>query len=1023
MSAEDQEMLSLFIQEAGEHLETLEADLLQLENNPRDAQRLNRIFRAAHSIKGTAGFFGLTPITDLAHVMESVMSLVRDGRMDATPAIISHLLTSTDKLKLMVAAPDRAGEVPTLEERQALQALLHLEPAPPAPPTPPALPECVRRFKLDPVLVGDALRHDQNLYVIDLRLHANVEAHGHTILDYLNEVVSLGSFIDSVTEVESNTGLGDTTPTDLHVALLFSTAMEPDLLLGAFNLPASQLTEVPLDPLRDWLKTQPTLVPASSAAGSAKAPTPVAPPPATAPAAAARASAPVPVAASAAVVVSSSPSSPAVIAPAVSTPTAVPTPAPAIPPMATPMPGQVARVKPEETIRISVNLLDSLMNLAGEMVLGRNQLVRLLGQGTKATKLPEGLDTVVQSINTVTSELQRTVMRARLQAVGGLFGRFHRVLRDLGPKLGKEFHLETVGDDVELDRTILEGLSDPMTHLVRNAADHGIEPTEERRRLGKPTMGQIRLSAAHLAGHVQIEVRDDGRGLDPDRLRSKAVEKGVITADQAARMTPAEARALIFAPGFSTAAQVTDISGRGVGMDVVKSNIERLGGRVDLASSFGQGTTVIIRLPLTLAIIPALIITQGGRRFAVPQSNLEEIIRPNAKRALEQFGGATMFRLRDELLPVLRLGALLGHPATESDPQGFLLVLALDDRRFGLLVDSIADTEEIVVKPLGRHFKGLPFYSGATLLGQGEIALILDPAGLARGRLQPIASLPKPVTEAKNEADSIERVLLFRDGPQETYALHLANIARVERLRTERIERIGAFDYLRQANGPTLRLLRLHDFLPVSKAGPLPAEVHVIIPRLLHHSIALIADQILDATDLHTAAIDKDTVKGVGILGTLTLADRLTTLLDLYGVIKAAGLAQAVALPANRLARTRILVAEDTALFREAIRRALEGQVSCLDIMKDGELAWQRLQHESYDLIITDIEMPNCDGFELTRRIRADQRLRHIPVIACSARSSDRFLEKAREAGINHYETKLDRDRLLKAIETVLPSH
>jgi two-component system chemotaxis sensor kinase CheA len=324
MSAEDQEMLSLFIQEAGEHLETLEADLLQLENNPRDAQRLNRIFRAAHSIKGTAGFFGLTPITDLAHVMESVMSLVRDGRMDATPAIISHLLTSTDKLKLMVAAPDRAGEVPTLEERQALQALLHLEPAPPAPPTPPALPECVRRFKLDPVLVGDALRHDQNLYVIDLRLHADVEAHGHTILDYLNEVVSLGSFIDSVTEVESNTGLGDTTPTDLHVALLFSTAMEPDLLLGAFNLPASQLTEVPLDPLRDWLKTQPTLVPASSAAGSAKAPTPVAPPPATAPAAAARASAPVPVAASAAVVVSSSPSSPAVIAPAVSTPTAVP---------------------------------------------------------------------------------------------------------------------------------------------------------------------------------------------------------------------------------------------------------------------------------------------------------------------------------------------------------------------------------------------------------------------------------------------------------------------------------------------------------------------------------------------------------------------------------------------------------------------------------------------------------------------------------------------------------------------------
>ena len=1017
MSSDENEMLGLFVQEAGEHLETLESDLLALESNPRDADRLNRIFRAAHSIKGTAGFFGLTPITDLAHVMESVMSLVRDGRMDATRATISLLLSSTDKLRLMVAAPDQAASIPTLEERNALHALLRIEP--PSRPTAvaPELPEVLLPFRLDPVLVDDALRHQQNLYVIRVRLHSDVEAHGQTILDYLNEVTSLGILIDAATDVDAVGGLDSDEPPELTVALLFSTTMEPDLLLGAFNLAANQLSEVPTEPLRAWLPTQPTLVPAPTAVTHA-APVVTAPESNPVPERAANpAPTTIPSPAPAALV---SPSTAPSALPAVLTSTAVAAPAAVETVAAAAIPQQASRIKTEETVRISVNLLDSLMNLAGEMVLGRNQLVRLAGTGANAGKLPEGLDTVVQGINAVTSELQRTVMRARLQSVGGLFGRFHRVLRDLGQKLGKEFLLETIGDDVELDRTILEGLSDPLTHLIRNSADHGIEPPDERRRAGKPPAGHVRLTAAHLAGHVQISVRDDGRGLDPDRLRTKALEKGVITAEQAARLTPDECRALIFAPGFSTAAQVTDVSGRGVGMDVVKSNIERLGGRVELASTLGQGTAVIIKLPLTLAIIPALIISQGTRRFAVPQSNLEEIILPSAERPIEMFGGAYMLRLREELLPVLSLGALLGHPATEGIPQGFLLVLSLDDRRYGLLVDTIADTEEIVVKPLGSHFKGLPYYSGATLLGQGEIALILDPAGLAQGRLPPVINRPKATLNAAEENVVMERVLLFRDGVRETYALHLQNIARVERLDASRIERIGDKDYIRQDNGPTLRLLRLHDYLPVSKSEGLPESLHLIIPRLLHHPIGLIAGKILDATDINPATIDRDTIRGPGILGTLSTAERLTTLIDIYGLLRAAGFDTTSDKPTHNLASTRVLVAEDTALFREAIRRALEGQVARLDIAKDGDLAWQLLQKETYDLLITDIEMPNCDGFELTRRIRADSRFRTLPVIACSARGSDQFLEKARAAGISHYETKLDRERLIKAIETVL---
>jgi two-component system, chemotaxis family, sensor kinase CheA len=1011
MNSDESEMMGLFVQEATEHLETLESDLLSLETNPRDADRLNRIFRAAHSIKGTAGFFGLTPITDLAHVMESVMSLVRDGRMTATPSCISHLLAGTDKLRLMVAAPLEAGQIPSEAERHALNALLRLEPAPHAPvpsELPTELPGRLKQFNPDPDLVRSALRDGHNLYLIDLRLHSDVEALGHTIIEYLHEIISLGTLLDSVTSFEGIEGLGSEAAPELTVSLLFSAAMEPDLMLAAFGLGHDRLAEVEKAVVERWLEAQPRLVAVQAAAATAPGAAPAAPPAASAPAARAPAAVP------AALV----PAPPSPVVPAADAPlpsTSAPPPAPAAP-----VSGQATRIKTEETIRISVTLLDSLMNLAGEMVLGRNQLVRMVDSGTRDGNLPEGIGGVVQGINAVTSELQRTVMRARLQPVGGLFGRFHRILRDLGQKLGKEFQLETVGDDVELDRTILEGLSDPLTHLIRNSADHGIEPIEDRRRANKSPAGHIRLAAAHLAGHVQIEVRDDGRGLDPDRIRAKAVEKGLITSDQATRLSAAEAQALIFAPGFSTAAKVTDISGRGVGMDVVRSNIERLGGRVELKSAAGQGTAVIIRLPLTLAIIPALIISQGGARFAVPQSNLEEIIRPDAKRPLESFGGARMFRLRDELLPVLGLGELLGHPTAADPNRGFLLVLTLDDRRYGLLVDEIADMEEIVVKPLGRHLKAIPLYSGATLLGQGEIALILDPTGLAQGRLPPIAASSRTALAEARNVEVLERVLLFRDGGPETFALHLSNIARVERLESAQIERIGDKDYLRQANGPTLRLLRLHDFLPVTRSGALPPVVHVIIPRLLHHPVALLVDRILDTAEISPTELESAPLRGPGVFGTLPLAGRLTLIVDLYGVLRAAGYESAPALTANRVSSARVLVAEDTALFREAIRRALEGQVAALDLAKDGDLAWQRLQQEPYDVLITDIEMPNCDGFELTRRIRADARLQRLPIIACSARGSDRFLEQARSAGINHYETKLDRDRLLQAVASVL---
>jgi len=1030
VSSDDSDMLALFVQEANEHLETLDSDLVALESDPNDNARLNRIFRAVHSIKGTAGFFGFSSIVDLAHVMESLMSLVRDGKMAADPKVVSLLLAGTDKLRLMVDDPDNASQVPSEDEKKGLNALMTAEPPALAALDLPGLPAYLLGFDIDPELVRDALRHGRNFFVLQLRLQTDIEDQGQALLDYFEEVASLGTMIGTVTDIESLGDLEAEVSPALICSVLFATAMEDHLLLGAFGLPESQLTRVPSSIFSDWIKTQPTLAPAKEdpKAGkkkekggkkevAKKAEQPVAE----------KVVEPV---------LQAEPEKPAAevkaekkvgnaIVPAAAKPLAVSTPGELKPKDAAAAAIAAMRVRPEETVRISVSLLDALMNLAGEMVLGRNQLLRI-AESLSAKGEGGGLQAVVQEISAVTSEVQRTVMSARLQSVGNLFGKFSRIVRDLGQKLEKEIKLEIHGEEVELDRTILEGLSDPLTHLVRNCADHGLETPDERSAAGKTSFGRVRLAAAHLSGRVQIEVRDDGRGLNPEKLKAKAIEKGLITSEEAAQMSDAESHQLIFAAGFSTAEALSDISGRGVGMDVVKTNIEKLGGRVEIESEIGQGTAVIIRLPLTLAIIPALIVAQaGGGRFAVPQINLEEIVAIGPDCPLETLGGAKVIRLREELLPVVVLADILGQrERPEESKQQFVLVLQLDHSRYGLLVDDISNTEEIVVKPLGRHLKPVPYYSGATLLGQGEIALILDPLALADGRLPADMQSLRDTRQAvaTGSAEAIERVLVFKDASQERFALHLSNIMRVEKIPLSRIEKIGDKECLRQENGPTLQLIRVGKHLPASLPGDYEEEVFVIVPRLVHHPVGILASEIVDATDLRPSELDKEMFPSSGLLGSCTLLERLTLVVDIYGLLKLAGFVLRLE-EAKSFSSLRVLLAEDTPFFREAVVRALRDTVSEIDVANDGEDAWKMLQKKDYDLLITDIEMPRLDGFGLTERIRsAAPNLAKLPVIALSARGSDAFRNRAAEAGINHYETKLDRERILIAVNKVIES-
>jgi two-component system chemotaxis sensor kinase CheA len=380
----------------------------------------------------------------------------------------------------------------------------------------------------------------------------------------------------------------------------------------------------------------------------------------------------------------------------------------------------VAAPASDTTIRVDVELLDELMDLAGELVLARNQLLQRAGSRGDA------LAQTAQRIDRITSGLHDGVMRTRMQPIGGTWSKLPRIVRDLAGELGKQVRLELDGSDTGLDRSIIEAIRDPLTHVVRNAIDHGIEKPDVRVRAGKPAEGVLRLRASHEGGHVMLEVSDDGAGIDPARVRAKALERGVVGVERAAQMTDAEVIELVFEPGFSTADTITAISGRGVGMDVVKHNIQAIGGVVAIDSRCGAGTTMRIKLPLTLAIVPALIVDAAGDRYAIAQVGVRELVRLDGR--LEHVGGAPLYRLRGELLPLVYLDETLGgHARTGST----IVVLQTEGRAFGLVVDAVHDSEEIVVKPVGPRLRDVPTYAGATILGDGRIALILDVRGIA----------------------------------------------------------------------------------------------------------------------------------------------------------------------------------------------------------------------------------------------------------------------------------------------------
>ncbi|EMI40708.1 chemotaxis protein CheW [Rhodopirellula sp. SWK7] len=598
---------------------------------------------------------------------------------------------------------------------------------------------------------------------------------------------------------------------------------------------------------------------------------------------------------------------------------AAPSPVPTPSPKPTPKPTkQVEAAKsqsslgsdssPAETsIRVDVGLLDTLMNQVGELVLARNQMLQF------AERFDDNeYNTTSQRLNLITSELQEGVMKTRMQPIGNVWSKFPRLVRDLAQICEKEVRIEMQGKETELDKTIIEAIKDPLTHLVRNTVDHGIESPDVREAYGKDREGCLMLRAFHEGGQVNIEICDDGAGLNVDRIRAKAIEKSVITEQQAQSMDEQEICNLIFAPGFSTAEKVSNVSGRGVGMDVVKTNIEKIGGTLDLESHSGLGTTVRIKIPLTLAIIPALLVKCAENRFAIPQVNLMELVRLEGEQAtskIDWIQNAPVYRLRGQLLPLVDLRNILGkapkEPADSVESEVInIVVLRADDQQFGLIVESINDTEEIVVKPLSAQIKELPVYSGATILGDGSVALILDVLGVAqRGRVLQSSGSRNPGTQddsSNAEAERLQSLLVLGIGQKRQVAMHMSQVARLEQVPDHMIEEANGQSVI-QYRGKILPLIDMASVLGVSRSRTiasgddvdastdLASELtnQVVVYSEDGRSFGLVVDRIIDIVEADIDLVES--TSGNGLLGSAIIQDRVIDLLDLPTVIQSAG--------------------------------------------------------------------------------------------------------------------------------------
>ena len=667
-----------------------------------------------------------------------------------------------------------------------------------------------------------------------------------------------------------------------------------------------------------------------------------------------------------------------------------------------------------QSIRVNVDTLEHLMTMVSELVLTRNQLLEISRRNEDTEfKVP------LQRLSNVTAELQEGVMKTRMQPIGNAWQKLPRIVRDLSGELGKQIELEMHGADTELDRQVLDLIKDPLTHMVRNSADHGLETPAERAAAGKPEQGTIRLSAYHEGGHIIICIADNGRGLNTEKIKAKAVASGLVSEAELEKMTEAQIHKFIFAPGFSTAAQITSVSGRGVGMDVVRTNIDQIGGTIDIKSVAGEGSSVTIKIPLTLAIVSALIVEAGGDRFAIPQLAVVELVRAraNSEHRIERIKDTAVLRLRNKLLPLMHLKKLLKiDDGSSTDPEnGFIVVTQVGSQTFGIVVDGVFHTEEIVVKPMSTKLRHIDMFSGNTILGDGAVIMIIDPNGIAKALGASGAASHEIADEnASHHAHSGEQLtslLVFRAGSAQPKAVPLALVTRLEEIAADKIE-LSNGRYMVQYRDQLMPLVQMQD-VNVQTTGTQPILVFADDKR----SMGLVVDEIIDIVEerlnIEVAGSRE------GILGSAVIKGQATEVIDVGHFLPMAfadWFTRKEMTPSQ--SSQSVLLVDDSAFFRNMLAPVLKAAGYKVRIATNAQEGLATLRSgQSFDVVLTDIEMPDMNGFEFAETIRADTHLSSMPIIALSSVVSPAAIERGRQAGFHDYVAKFDRPGLIAALK------
>jgi len=668
-----------------------------------------------------------------------------------------------------------------------------------------------------------------------------------------------------------------------------------------------------------------------------------------------------------------------------------------------------------KSIRVHVDTLEHLMTMVSELVLTRNQLLEIVRRHEDSEfKGP------LQRLSNVTAELQEGVMKTRMQHIGVAWQKLPRIVRDLSTELDKRIELEMHGADTELDRQVLELIKDPLTHMVRNSADHGLETPAVRRAAGKPEKGTIRLSARHEGGHIVIDISDDGAGLNTDRIKAAAIARGIATEAQIEKMSEAQIQKFIFVPGFSTAQKLTSVSGRGVGMDVVRANIDQIGGTIDVKSVLGEGTRFSIKIPLTLAIVSALIVESAGDRFAIPQLAVVELVRvrSNSEHRIEHIKDAAVLRLRNKLLPLVHLKVLLKiDEGTECQVEnGFIVVTQVGSQTFGIVVDAVFHTEEIVVKPMSSKLRHIPLFAGNTILGDGAVIMIIEPNGIAEsiGNVAVGRDGAAADQDADRQDDDFgnESMLVFRAGSPQPRAVLLSLVTRLEEVDVGKIESSNGRSLV-QYRGQLMPLIPINDEVRLKTTGKQPLLVFSDEGR----SMALVVDEIVDIVEQR---LDIELVsQRAGVLGSALIRGQATEVIDIGHYLPLA-FDDWQDWRGRRVtsARHRVLLVDDSQFFRNMLAPLLNASgFSVVSAASADEALGVLREGGRVDVVVTDIDMPGMDGFELTSAMRREPRTASIPVIGLSSLVSADSVERGRQVGLHDYVAKFDRQGLIAALK------